>query len=129
MEQALTAQRHAVKSLIETRLREGKLSVPETPMRSRKFSIANLIDNFLHNFWGRFNIREQVAAQIVKGVFWLGVTLLVVFLAPKAKDIGMFIYQSFVTSHSSGTKTNNQNISISDSPGATVIQGASSVEK
>ena len=75
-EEALTAQRHAVKSLVEARLRKEKLSVPqEMSTRSKKFSMVGAIDSFLHNFWGRFNIREQVAAQIVKGVFWVLVTL------------------------------------------------------
>ena len=121
-EQALKAQRHAVKSLVEARL-HNEMSMP----RKRLGAMTKLIDWVLHNFWGRFNIREQVAAQvaaqIVRGIYLIGVTILGIYFAPKG--IKRFIHQSFVMKHSADTETNQQYISINHSPGASVVQGSS----
>lgn len=121
-EEALTAKSHAVKSLVEGRLRKQNSALPQkSPTQPKKFSVTKQVDGFLHNMWGRLNIREQVAAQIVKGVFWVVVTLLgLFFYSENYKNIHN--HQLSVTSYSSDATTNNQNILINNSPGTTVVQ-------
>ena len=70
------------------------------------------MSRMLHSLWGRFNIRERIGAEIIKGIFKVIVAIIGLFAAYQLVPIALRQSQSASITKSPGAQTHQTQISV-----------------